>query len=360
MVRKTERVLVSVALVFAAALICIGGCSVGPETMPRDRFEYGHALARSAREELLMNIVRFRYMEAPMFMSISSVVNQYSLEGELNGGGQWGWGAGPSSTARVGGAARFADKPTITYAPMVGRHFTESVITPMRPEAVLALVESGWTVKGLFPLTVHSINGIRNRFHVGDNQQALDPRFAQMVDIMAQMQQEGTLSIRVVTPDDESKPTFVLMISIARNDEDNERILELKRMLGLNPDAERYRIVFGSAAKDDTEIAFVTRSILGILADMSSYVEVPEQHILEGRVAPGAPRDESLRHPLIVHSSENEPPDGFVQIRYRDLWFWIDDKDLHSKRTFAVLQLLATLAESPGAAQTPLLTIPAG
>jgi hypothetical protein len=346
----------------ALAVVLAAGCSIGPQTMPRDRFSYSEALARSAREELLTNIVRFRYMESPTFMSVTSVVNQYSLESQLNGGAQWSWGGSAplSSGGSLGAATRFADRPTITYAPMVGRHFTKSILTPMRPEAILTLVESGWKVDGLFPLTVHSVNGIRNRFHVGATQQALDPRFKQMVGIMADLQEGGTLSIRVIEPEDADAPTFALMISGARTDAEREKIIELKELLGLDPDAERYQVVFGSAARDATEIAIVTRSVLAILADMSSYVRVPEEHVVEGRASPGAPIDDGMRHPLAVHSGTEEPVNGYVKIRYRELWYWIDDRDLSSKRTFAVLRLLATLAESPEAAQTPLLTIPAG
>ena len=330
--------------------------------MPRDRFDYSEALARSASEELLTNIVRLRYLETPTFMSVTSVVSQYSMESQLNGGAQWGWGGSSplSSGASIGAATSFADRPTITYAPMVGRHFTESILTPMRPEAILAMIESGWKVNSLFPLTVHSINGIRNRFYLGATRQALDPRFEQMVDIMASMQEEGTLSIRVIKAEDDTAPAFVLMISGADSDAERHKIGELKELLGLDPNIERYKVVFGSAARDSTEIAIVTRSVLAILADMSSYVRVPEQHITEGRASPGAPTDDGMLHPLIVHCGEAEPADGYVKIRYRDAWYWIDDKDLNSKRTFAVLRLLATLAESPEAAQTPLLTIPAG
>ena len=330
--------------------------------MPRDRFDYSQALARSAREELLMNIVRFRYMEAPTFMSVTSVVSQYSLESQLSGGAQWNWGGSalPDSSALIGAATRFADRPTITYAPMVGRHFTESILTPMRPEAILAMIESGWKVNVLFPLTVHSVNGIRNRFYLGPTQQALDPRFKQMVDIMARLQEDGTLSIRVLKPEDDAAPSFVMIISGAETDAERQEIIELKELLGLDQETDQYKVVFGSAARDSTEIAVVTRSVLAILGDMSSYVRVPERHLAEGRAAPGAPIDEGIPHPLIVHSGEAEPVDGYVKVRYRDVWYWIDDKDLRSKRTFAVLRLLATLAESPEAAQTPLLTIPAG
>lgn len=337
------------------------GCSIGPQTMSRDRVSYGDALANSARQELLKNIVRIRYMESPVFISINSVVNQYSLETTVNAGASWTWGGQFAGTGNsIGAQTRFADRPTITYSPLVGRRYTETIVTPIKPESLMALIESGWKVANIFPLMVHSINGIRNRFYAGSTRQGLDPKFKQIVDLMTEMQNDGTISIRVQKSTDEEKPSFIFIFSGAHDEEEQGQIGELKMLLGLDPDAERYRIVFGSAARDDTEIAIVTRSILAVLADMSSYVRVPEEHIAEGRALPGAPQDESMSHPLVVQSGRNEPGDAFIKIRHRELWFWIDDTDMRSKRTFLNLVIFSTLAESADAGQTPLLTISAG
>jgi hypothetical protein len=47
-------------------------------------------------------------------------------------------------------------------------------------------------------------------------------------------------------------------------------------------------------------------------------------------------------------------------VKYRDLWFWIDDRDIESKRMFTILLLMVNLAESGQPAAAPLVTIPAG
>jgi len=59
-----------------------------------------------------------------------------------------------------------------------------------------------------------------------------------------------------------------------------------------------------------------------------------------------------------VLSSKKKPVDAYVAVPYRDYWFWIDDLDLQSKRSFAFMMLLFTLSDSGAKESLPLLTIP--
>jgi len=60
-----------------------------------------------------------------------------------------------------------------------------------------------------------------------------------------------------------------------------------------------------------------------------------------------------------INSGESKPSDAFVAINYRDHWFWIDDRDLKTKRTFAFMMLVFTLADTGEKENLPLITIPA-
>ncbi|MSR62081.1 MAG: hypothetical protein EXS08_06530 [Planctomycetes bacterium] len=147
------------SLLLGSALCAACASSLGPATIPRDRIDYGASIARAGQEQLLTNLVKLRYAEIPVFLEVSSIINQYSLEGQLSVGGAF-----PGITDRtaysVNAGARYADKPTISYAPLSGENFIKRLLTPIRPEALLSLVQAGWPIDIVFLTTVRAINGV--------------------------------------------------------------------------------------------------------------------------------------------------------------------------------------------------------
>ena len=64
---------------------------------------------------------------------------------------------------------------------------------------------------------------------------------------------------------------------------------------------------------------------------------------------------------LTSHSSRGtaRPVDSYATVQYRGYWFWIDHRDLVSKRTFSFLQGLFNFADTGKPENLPLVTIPA-
>ena len=61
---------------------------------------------------------------------------------------------------------------------------------------------------------------------------------------------------------------------------------------------------------------------------------------------------------LKVKYATERPADAIVQVHYRDRWYWIDDRDIASKRTFALVMIFSTLSETGTHESLPLVTIP--
>jgi hypothetical protein len=93
---------------FLLLAILLAGCSgIGPKTVTRDRLEYVSAISDSWKRQVLLNLLKTRYMDAPIFLEIASVINQYSVEREF--------GLGASDVLSYpsrGSAVCFEEEPT--------------------------------------------------------------------------------------------------------------------------------------------------------------------------------------------------------------------------------------------------------
>ncbi|PHS15758.1 MAG: hypothetical protein COA78_04765 [Blastopirellula sp.] len=114
------------------------------------------------------------------------------------------------------------------------------------------------------------------------------------------------------------------------------------------------------------ELIISMRSLKEVMYFLSQPIEVPRSHIEKGFVretidpATGCPFDwQEIFHELFqVHSGKLPPLHAAVSIQYRGHWFYIDDADIDSKRTFnLLLELFNLKIRAGGGAQIPLLTI---
>jgi hypothetical protein len=349
-------------------LLCwfIAGCSqIGPGTVTRDRFDYNKAVARSWKEQTLLNIVRLRYADMPLFMEVSSIVAGYTLQSSVDVGGEFYDAAGDTALLEMGAKGSFTDRPTITYKPITGVKFNKNFMTPIPPSAVMFLIQSGWPADIVLPLTVESINGLRAQRSVGANKREGDPRFYRVVNIFRQIQRSGAIGVHLfVGRDKAEKLKFILRRSNV-SPEIRAAGEELAGLLGVRRGEKEYTIRYGEIPANDTVLALLTRSMMSIMVEMSGQIDVPERHIEEGRtVAPletsVASVPEDFPRLMTVHHGKEKPKADYVSVRYNEHWFWIDDRDFNSKRIFSHLMTLFSLTETGGKEGLPLITIPAG
>ncbi|MCK6466736.1 MAG: hypothetical protein L6Q53_00895 [Candidatus Brocadia sinica] len=351
---------------FLLLITGLTGCAgIGPRFLARDRFDYTTAISDSWKDQMLLNMVKMRYADAPVFLDVNSIISQYALDGAISLNSSWSSpkeGFGGGNIFGIGGVGRYFDRPTITYSPMTGEKFAQSLMKPIPPPSLLSMIQTGYPIDIVFRLCIHAINGIQNRFGGGARAHPADPEFYPLLERMRKVQSAGVMGMQIKKTDREAFLEIFFREKV--NSEMEADILATRKILGLDPYANEFRVVYGSFSTSDKEVAILTRSILEIIADLASYIEVPDVHVTEKRVnltltdqpVAGAPPVPLIR----IHSSQERPLDAFISVPYRGYWFWIDDKDLPSKRLFSSLMFVFTLTETGGKEGAPIVTIPAG
>lgn len=104
----------TLSLLSLSVLFLTGCFAIGPRTVARDRFDYSAAISESWKRQTLLNLIKIRYADAPVFLDVTSIINQYVLDSQLGFGLSW-FSLPPGDGQTVTGAGRYSERPTITY-----------------------------------------------------------------------------------------------------------------------------------------------------------------------------------------------------------------------------------------------------
>jgi hypothetical protein len=270
----------------------------------------------------------------------------------------------PTNSQAIGARGRYSDRPTITYQPITGENFAHSMLTPIRPEALLSLIEAGYRADYVLRLCTQSVNSLNNSYGRKSDPRSADPEFYQMADSVRKIQESAAVHLRIQKKD-EGVHTLLTFREENLDPEIEKETIKLRKLLKLDVDCHEFDVIYGSFAEEH-QIAILSRSMLMILSELSAYIDVPKEDVAEKRVIENyitqADAAAGIDPLLRVYSSRTAPRrhEAFIAIPYRDHWFWIDDRDYQSKSLFSFLMFLFTLAETGSSPQAPILTIPAG
>ena len=342
----------------ACALLC--ACqSVGPRSLQAGRGQYNIAIQRTNGEQLLLNLVRLRYRDSPLFLEVTSISSSLSLE--LTGGVEGNIGAGVATPA---GSVNYTERPTITYAPLQGERFGQQFLAPIGLRDLLLLYHSGWAIDRIFKVFLQRMGPLPNAPRASGPTPDVEPlyrEFFHACELLRRLWSDGKLDLAYSEVGEQP----VILLRIDPTMASSPEVATLARLLGLPAPTTTLLLSDRARPGDPAVVPIVPRSLLAAMYYASQGIEVPPEHARDGRVtttrtADGRPFD--WRHItgriLQIKHAKRRPVDTYVAVFYRDLWWYIDDSDLDSKSTFSFISQTLELQSGDMKHAGPVLTLP--
>jgi len=374
--QKANKASCRYILLIAAIIFLISGCAAqGAKRVPADRFDYNGAIAQSTREQMLLNIVRSRYLEVPVFLTVSSVLTQYEYDRSVGLTGILEFGSGTTDRAIGDTNLRFSERPTITYLPVEGQEFSAQLLSDIPSEIIFAAAQAGWPVDVFMRIGIQRLGAVENMSFgeipaSGDSgsktQVEYDlkklKRFKRMINLIFFLSDREVIEVQEIK--ENGKDERYLMIAEEVSEDMRPMLAELRQLVGLS-NRNRFRITGRVTNIKDDEISIQTRSVMAMMEFMARGVEVPREHLEDGWVIDyGLQNSEGeLARELVpfkMHSSKNRPENVFAAVRFRDYWYYVDHADITSKRALSLIIVLFRLQAPTPSGAAPILTLPTG
>ena len=133
---------------------------MGPNAVRYTRLRYNEVIRDTNDQQLLLNIVRLRYADSPVFIDLPNITSQFEVAGRGNYLG--GTGNQFQGHTNLGfGELSLRDSPTLSYHPREGREIAKALLTPLSTE-LFSLVNAGADLEQLLLMTISDINDLPN------------------------------------------------------------------------------------------------------------------------------------------------------------------------------------------------------
>ena len=354
---------------------------------------------------MLMNLVRMRYLETPVFLQISSITSSYSVNVDASASIDDVSG-GATSSGGVG--TGYSETPTITYSLPETREFFGRVLAPLSASQLGVLALSG--PGGILRMGVKKINRLEN-LNMYTGWQAEKPatytEFEEAFALLEELEKESIIDfaialtfIKASSPFDRLDDTRAIPeaqqasmefykdengkwvayvgkkvphLRFSSTSDQSPKAQRLRELLGLSEQQYSFPIVDGdfastekkriagnqvAAALDPTakwkQVSLHNRSMGEVLMYASKSVQVPEEHVEAGLTI----NESDAMGLLTIQSSKTMPESAAVRVQYKGYWYYIRDNDLQSKLTLMRLNVMlsATVGTVPGS--QPVLSLP--
>jgi hypothetical protein len=387
-VKKSDRSSMQ-KIILCCFMVLITGCkSIGPGRIHMDRGTYNNVVRDTDQEQLLMNIVRGRYLEVTQYIQVGSLTASYSLSQTLAASASvTAVSNSPTSwTPTLSPSVTYSDTPTISYIPLSNIEFAKSLMTPVSMTNFLLLAHAGgYDHMALFRLFFEQIGSVNSNLLNQSGMLRFTPQYQKfnvIIDLMSTLYLSGAFEApRAAIYDGQISALLIFR----KHRENTPQALQLKRLLGISlgsksivfmehPLLEAMEKKDGVLITNDNKskaknVVYVRlRSTYAIIDLLGRGVQIPyqdiEAHTTRELYYPNGKRFDwraIMKNILTIYASDTEPTNDFLVKTYmHHHWFYIKSSDPASKDTFdSILRILTlTSAVAMNNNSMPMLTIP--
>lgn len=364
------------ALSLALLAALASGCSLGPARLPATRMDYNVAVQRSSNEEMLLNLVRMKYFEQPLFLQVGSIASSfnYNISGTATGTfpDQRDFLRSIYYSYAPGVTAQFSDSPTVTYTPYQGQTYAQQFLAEVDFERFVVLYRAGWDIEYLMRVLVSRIGELD---HTYDARTGFFPKehadFLELTRIIAEMDDQGRLDIVTVSPG-KDKPNLTVMTMRFKDDREAARVSELTGT-DIRPQPTRHghnvarlRLVpvkeHELAAQEDgqgglTLMQLRLRNCLRAMELLAAGIDAPRELVSKRAAFDLRPQAADV---MDVRSSRERPSGAYVSVQHDGWWYSVRREDTRSKEVLQLMLNLFALQSADPPKATPVLTLPVG
>ena len=252
------------------------------------------------------------------------------------------------------------------------------LLQPIDLIVIQGLIYSGWDIDRVLKLTVQRLGDLINAPNASGPTPITVPhyqRFFRAAKLLRHFQTDDQLQVGVIinkkkANGDNGEEVFEydgsgLQVSFP---DTSDEAKELASLLDVKKHScGRYYSELTVGYSQEMQYGVNSRSILACMYYMSLGIKVPQwdvvnQSVILTKTKEGQIFDwqEVLGDLFEIKWCEDYPEHAYVAVKYRNNWFYIDDYDSASKRTFVLLMQLYSLQSGEAKTQAPVLTIPVG
>ncbi len=351
----------------------LSSCQVSSKTAlfgDGGRTAYNEVIHATNEQELLLNIVRSRYLDSSFFLNVSNVTTQFTYNSSSSASLPIP-GFTKDNPFVLGGTVFWQNQPTLQFMPLEGQKFAQQLARPIDLQLLQDLIYADVDVDRIFRLLVQNYGSLINcslgaapSLHAARNIEA----FYEATELLRYFQAQGELKVGIKeekSSSSEKDVVKVLQIAFPKKGAESEKLVKLAGNVREYDDLYVIDVVHGFQSKG--KIGVMTRCISTCINYLSQGVEVPQEDLQEGRTyaLPYGEEDyfaweEMISSLLKVKYSYVKPQFAFVAVKYRNKWFYIDDRDQRSKKTFALLLHLYHWQSGIDKTPPPILSLPLG